>query len=175
MKTRKKNKVSKKRFTRRQYNSKEGMLTSIWGPSLWHFLHVISFNYPIHPTNNDKIRYYKFMKQLQYILPCKYCRENYKKNMVDCNFSKSVFHSRESFSRYVYLLHEHINKMLGKESNLSYNDVRDRYEHFRSRCNNNKINIEKGCIDPLHGIKPKCILHVMDSKRKYPSFKIDKL
>ena len=31
-------------------------------------------------------------------------------------------------------LHEIINEMLGKNSGLSYNQVRDRYEHFRYRC-----------------------------------------
>ena len=42
--------------------------------------------------------------------------------------------NRTTFSKYVYNLHEHINKMLGKKSGLRYNDVRERYEHFRSRC-----------------------------------------
>jgi len=42
--------------------------------------------------------------------------------------------SRATFSRYIYDLHEVINKMLKKRSGLSYDDVRERYEHFRSRC-----------------------------------------
>ena len=40
--------------------------------------------------------------------------------------------NRETFSKYVYNLHEHINKMLKKKSNLTYDDVRVRYEHFRA-------------------------------------------
>ena len=36
--------------------------------------------------------------------------------------------------KYIYKLHVVINKMLEKKSGLSYNDVRERYEHFRSRC-----------------------------------------
>ena len=45
MKTRKNNKnKSNKKYTRKQYNSKDGMMTAIWGPSLWHALHSISFN-----------------------------------------------------------------------------------------------------------------------------------
>jgi hypothetical protein len=46
--------------------------------------------------------------------------------------------SRDSFSRYVYKLHELVNKMLKKKSGLSYCDVRERYEHFRSRCTSDK-------------------------------------
>ena len=42
--------------------------------------------------------------------------------------------NRDKFSRYIYNLHETVNKMLGKQSGLSYCDVRERYEHFRSRC-----------------------------------------
>ena len=34
------------------------MMTSVWGPSMWHYLHTMSFNYPIHPTEQDK-KYYK--------------------------------------------------------------------------------------------------------------------
>ena len=41
---------------------------------------------------------------------------------------------RYNFSKYLYDLHEYINKMLGKESGLSYEDVQERYEHFRARC-----------------------------------------
>ena len=52
-------------------------------------------------------------------------------------------------------MHEIINKMLGKKSGLSYNDVRDRYENFRSRCLKKskkeikKSKIESGCTKPL--------------------------
>ena len=42
---------TKRIYKRSEYNSGDGMLTSIWGPSLWHYLHVISFNYPTNPTN----------------------------------------------------------------------------------------------------------------------------
>ena len=74
-----KNKTQKKtqkkhRFTLKQYNSKDGMMTSIWGPSMWHTMHTISFNYPVKPTYKDKINYKKFITNLKYILPCCKCR-----------------------------------------------------------------------------------------------------
>ena len=50
----------------------------------------------------------------------------------------SHMESRATFSKYVYDLHEVINKMLGKKSNLKYSDVRDRYEHFRARWETDK-------------------------------------
>ena len=33
------------------------MLTSVWGPSLWQYLHTMSFNYPVKPTKEDKKNY----------------------------------------------------------------------------------------------------------------------
>ena len=121
-------------FTKNDYNSGDGMLTSVWGPSMWHTLHTISFNYPVNPTNKQKKHNYIFFKSLKNILPCKYCRENLKKNLKCNPLNFNTMKSRKSLSLWLYKLHESINKMLGKKSNLTYNDVRDRYENFRSRC-----------------------------------------
>ena len=68
-------------FTLDDYNSDEGMLTSVWGPSMWHTLHIISFNYPVNPTKEDKKNYKEFVLSLKHVLPCKYCRINFKKNL----------------------------------------------------------------------------------------------
>ena len=80
----KKVKGSKKRliYNKKDYNSGDGMLTSVWGPSLWHYLHVMSFNYPVEPTKQQKQKYKQLLLNLQYTLPCKYCRINYKSNTV---------------------------------------------------------------------------------------------
>ena len=68
MKYSKKNKLRKQNNTRKNkctqlfeledYNSSDGMITSIWGPPLWHFLHTMSFNYPVNPSSEDK-KYYR--------------------------------------------------------------------------------------------------------------------
>ena len=41
-------------FNTKDYDSPDGMLTSVWGPNLWHVLHTISFNYPKKPTEKQK-------------------------------------------------------------------------------------------------------------------------
>ena len=69
----------KKVFTRKHYEDNNGMLTSVWGPSLWHYLHTMSFNYPIHPTAQQKKHYKEFIFSLKNVLPCGYCRKNLKK------------------------------------------------------------------------------------------------
>ena len=121
-------------FKRRDYASGDGMLTSVWGPGMWHFLHTMSFNYPVNPTPQQKHQYREFIISLQNILPCKYCRINLRNNFKTFPLNFCHMKNRDTFSRYVYRLHEIVNKMLGKTSKLTYCDVRERYEHFRSRC-----------------------------------------
>ena len=167
-------------FTKDDYNSGDGMLTSVWGPSMWHTLHTISFNYPVNPTNKQKKYNYIFFNSLRNILPCKYCRDNLKKNLKCNPLNMNTMKNRNSLSLWLYKLHELINKMLGKKSNLTYNDVRDRYENFRSRClkkNKKEIKkkkIESGCTNPLYGNKSKCILNIVPKNTKCKTFKIDK-
>ena len=68
--------------------------------------------------------------------------------------------------------------MLGKTSNLTYCQVRDRYENFRSRCtDDNKIELvikEDGCVKPLYGKKSKCLIRIVPDTRKVKTLEIDK-
>jgi hypothetical protein len=185
---------SKNVFNKNDYNSSDGMLTSVWGPSLWHSLHAISFNYPVHPTKEQKHQYLEFFRSLKYVLPCKYCRENYKKNIKTVPLNMSTMKSRETLSRWLYELHEEINTMLHKKSNLTYDQVRTRYEMFRARCiNDNKGTMkrgmkkkpkkrkskfknkkEKGCVKPLYGVKSKCVINIVPRNTRCKSFNVDK-
>ena len=169
-------------FSDSDYHSGDGMMTSVWGPPMWHVLHTISFNYPVNPTDEQKTHYYNLYINLKNILPCKYCRENLTNNFTKLPLTMDVFKNRDTLSKYVYDLHELINTMLGKTSGLSYDDVRDRYEHFRSRCLDDPKKIkeiikedsrEKGCTEPLYGIKSKCILNIVPKDTKVKSFKMD--
>jgi hypothetical protein len=181
--THNKTRKNKKRvFSKKDYSSNDGMMTSIWGPSMWHSLHSISFNYPVNPTTKDKRNYRNFVLNLRYVLPCGKCRENLKENFKKLPLTMDKMASRDTFSRYVYELHEHINKMLGKKSGLSYDDVKERYEHFRARCTLDTVKRiiekktkkkEKGCVVPLHGVKSKCVLKVVPMDNKSDSIEIN--
>jgi|UniRef100_A0A6C0JAY3 hypothetical protein len=160
------------------YNSGDGMLTSVWGPSLWHTLHTISFNYPTKPSQSEKNHYRNYILSLKYILPCKYCRINLRKNFKQLPLTMARMKSRETFSRYVYELHELINTMLGKKSGLTYDTVRERYEHFRSRCKpiqvvKKQTRKHKGCVTPLHKVKSKGIIQIVPYDTKCESIQVD--
>lgn len=166
-------------FTKQDASSGDGMLTTVWGPSLWHALHTMSFNYPVEPTSEQKNEYRDFLLNLVNVLPCKYCRDNLKKNFEKLPLTMAHMKNRDSFSRYVYRLHEVVNKMLKKKSGLSYCDVRERYEHFRARCTlddpkfKEKKAHEKGCTEPLYGKKAKGVILILPQEQKCPTFQID--
>ena len=76
--------------------------------------------------------------------------------------------------------------MLGKKSGLRYEQVRNTYENFRSRCLatdkekdkiqrilNKTVKKESGCTKPLYGKKAKCILRIVPQEDKQPTFKVD--
>jgi len=98
--------------------------------------------------------------------------------------------NRRSFSLWVFKLHEKVNKMLGKTSGLTYTQVRERYEHFRSRCTQDgktakvrkrkktrktrKRKPEKGCTEPLYGKKAQCVVKIVPKDSRVKSFQMDK-
>lgn len=187
MSTIKQEKKNNRTFKKKEYSSGDGMLTTIWGPSMWHFLHTMSFNYPVNPSKEDKKHYRDFVLNLQNVLPCKYCRQNLKTNFKAYPLTMADMANRDKFSRYIYKLHETVNKLLGKKSGLSYCDVRERYEHFRSRCTKDENPTllklskaktlkkkEKGCTEPLYGKKAKCIIKIVPQEEKCKTLQIDK-
>jgi hypothetical protein len=68
--------------------------------------------------------------------------------------------------------------MLKKKSGLSYQDVRERYEHFRARCTlgdkpKEKKPDETGCVEPIYGEKSKCVLKIIPQTEKCETFQMD--
>tara|TARA_Y100000389_G_C17456324_1_gene518427 strand:- start:1546 stop:2175 length:630 start_codon:yes stop_codon:yes gene_type:complete len=177
---------TKRVYKKKEYSSGDGMLTTVWGPSMWHYLHTMSFNYPVKPTTSDKKHYKNFILSMKNVLPCRHCRENLTRNFKAHPIRMCDMKNRETFSRYVYKLHEVVNKMLGKKSGLSYCDVRERYEHFRARCTlekpkmfhfrktQKKTKKEKGCTEPLYGKKSKCVIKIVPQDEKCKTMQIDK-
>ena len=178
---------TKKVFSKKHFNSGEGFLTNVWGPLMWTYLHIMSFNYPNNPTMENKMHYRQFILSLQYVLPCKYCRINFTNFLKKHPLKMTHMSNRNTFSRYIYQLHESINTILHKKSNLTYSQVRERYEHLRSRCidepppplpiTSKNITLkkkEKGCTESLYGKKSKCIINIVLQEYKSKTFNIDK-
>jgi hypothetical protein len=176
---------SRRRHTRKRvfrgtdFHSGDGFLTHVWGPAQWHVMHTLSFNYPLHPTRAQQRQYRAYVLSLQHVLPCRACRDNLRRNLADWPLTAAHLRSRDSFSRYMVELHERVNRMLGKPSGLTFEEIRERYEHFRARClvpteSSSPTSPESGCTEPLHGNKARCILSIVPQTQRGPSLRIDK-
>ena len=62
------------------------MNPEIWGPPAWTFLHSVTLAYPDNPSDRDKSNYENFFNELQPILPCAKCSQNYMKHLTQVIF-----------------------------------------------------------------------------------------
>ena len=131
-------------------NKNNGLITKIWGPSGWEFLHSVTFGYPINPTEEQKINYKNFFYNIGEVLPCKFCRNSYKDFINnEIILTDKDLENRESLTKWFFNLHNRVNKKLKVEYNTKYEDIVERYESYRSKCG--KIDKKKkGCITPLN-------------------------
>ena len=105
-----------------------------WGPPGWKFLHTITFNYPLKPTNYDKKRYKDFFNSIETILPCKYCRDSFKIYAKYLPIDKFL-DDREGVTYWLYRIHNLINeKVFAKKENCcDFLEVIERYESYRAK------------------------------------------
>ncbi len=131
--------------------SNNGLITKIWGPGGWTFMHSITFGYPISPNEEQKKQYKQFFISVGDVLPCSYCRDSYKKfiSTGKTALTDDVMENRESLTKWLYHLHEVVNRKLDVDYGVSYDDVCQRYESFRAICESPNDTQAIGCLMPL--------------------------
>ncbi len=159
------------------YLSGDGFQTGIWGGCTWLMLHVCSLNY----SPDKKRGYQALLYGLKETLPCRHCRDNFKKNYtlaekdLQKNDGLKVFDNRTSFSKFVWYLHHNVNVMLGKDlsNEPSFVQMRDQLETFRSRCltpaemaEHKAKKMEGGCVNPVYGAGSKARCDIRFVQRK---------
>ena len=81
----------------------------IWGPKYWFFLHSVARCYPLYPNETIKRKYYDFIMNLPLFIPDKemaaYCEK-----LIDKYPVTPYLDSRESFIKWMYFIHNKINK-----------------------------------------------------------------
>lgn len=127
-------------------NSDSGLMTKVWGGHFWITFHSITFGYPTNPTEEQKKNYFQHFATYEHILPCKYCRESFSKFIrePDTELTIDIFENRDTLTKWMYDIHNKVNKKLGVNYCVSYDDVVQKYESFRAKCTPD----EKGCISP---------------------------
>jgi hypothetical protein len=95
-----------------------------WGPAAWHFLHTITFVYPVNPTTEEKTNMTDFFtKVLPSILPCKVCSTHYVSILSNYPIQAQ---NRESLSKWLVEIHNQVNLSTQKPV-FTYEQVCDIY------------------------------------------------
>ena len=155
-------------------NVDNGLMTRIWGPSGWLFLHCISFGFPykIDPTNPEHIEkqndYYRFFYYLGKVMPCKYCRNSYMEFFTKLS-PMSKLGSRKEFTKWLYDIHNMVNEKLGVPEceKPTFEEIEEKYQSFRASCapiteKQRNINSVKGCVVPQDGISKRSVIKVVE-------------
>jgi hypothetical protein len=155
-------------------NVDNGMMTKVWGPPGWLFLHSISFGYPYtinhkNPAHkNKKAEYATFFNYVGTVLPCKYCRESYLDFLKEYPVENHL-NTREEITKWLYNIHNRVNDKLGvpKCKVPSFDEIKTTYERFRARCKKTtqeekENNQAKGCVTPADGTKKRCVVKVVN-------------
>ena len=147
--------------------SKNGMQTRVWGPAGWVFLHCIAQNYPEQPNLEQREHYRSFFRLVGTVLPCRYCRESYQQfiNEPDTLLDDKVMQNRTTFSKWLYNVHNKINKKLGINDPITFKQVTDKYESFRSKCTKSEpLKVIHGCTNPSKNgsSRKRCEIKIVD-------------
>tara|TARA_B100002019_G_C21101599_1_gene513825 strand:- start:53 stop:853 length:801 start_codon:yes stop_codon:yes gene_type:complete len=148
-------------------NKNNGLITKLWGPPAWEYLHSVSFGYPLEPTDEQKKNYRNFFINVGNTLPCKFCRNSYNDFIVsnDTKLNDDDLKNRENLTRWLYRMHEKVNNKLNITYNTTYEQLVNRYESYRSKCG--KIDKKKkGCVTPLDS---KAMSYNIQKYRETPS------
>jgi len=140
-------------------NANNGMMTKVWGPPGWFFLHTVSFGFPVDPDNFDteneqppgttKTNYKNFFLNIGNVLPCKFCRESYKKFVKE--YPPDVT-TRDTLVEWLWEIHNKVNEKLEDiYPDASLERIKERYERYRAKCS--KKQVARGCSVPLSGRK----------------------
>ena len=157
-------------------SASNGMMTKVWGPAGWVFLHSCVMGYPLKinekkPEDRKRKKKTKvFFETIGHIFPCIYCRESYQRFIKELPIDKFL-DSRRKLANWLYKIHNKVNKKLGvpRCDIPSFNEVYGRYETYRAQCEkttqkDRKERKEKGCVIPKDGKKKKCIVKVVNLK-----------
>lgn len=93
--------------------SAPSVYVEFFGPALWKSMHSIAYAAPVEPTIEQQRSYVDFYRSLGDVIPCPACRVHYKAYLDEHPIDAS---SREALTRWVYDLHDSVNRRRGKTS-----------------------------------------------------------
>lgn len=110
------------------YNANSGMSTKHWGPAAWKFLFTsIMGRYPVNidMENSEHIiiknAFKHMLISLQTVMPCIYCRESFKKFLLELPIEPYLI-GRIELMYWLYLMKDKVNQKLLNQENQCYTD-----------------------------------------------------
>lgn len=86
---------------------------TIWGPSFWYILHLITFGYPDEPSFIDQRGYHDFFVNLQHVIPCHKCKKHYTKHLQEQPIGPYL-NTKTNLIKWLVNMHNIINLQLNK-------------------------------------------------------------
>jgi hypothetical protein len=93
---------------------------TVWGPSMWHYIHLSSLYYSIYPYSEAIFR--DWMKNIPQLLPCSTCHNHFKRAIKD-------YSSEEDAFTFFVKIHNQVNQRNKKELK-KVEEMRDYYEEL---------------------------------------------
>lgn len=107
----------------------------VWGPPAWTFLHSVTLAYPDNPTETDRTNYGTFFNNLQPVLPCLKCSNNYLKHIQEYPVENHLT-DKESLVKWLIEMHNKVNRLYDKPD-ITYDEMLDNYKSLYNISNNN--------------------------------------
>ena len=100
----------------------------IWGPFFWHTIHIAALGYPSEPSYAHKKAAKELFESLTLLIPCPICKDHYIEHLSKYPITPHLDRRSDLF-RWTLLLHNEVNKSLGKPT-LTETDVLRGYERL---------------------------------------------
>ncbi|CAI2383298.1 unnamed protein product [Moneuplotes crassus] len=81
------------------------------GRHTWPLLHSLTLRYPNKPTEDDKVRFNRFIHSFSWCYPCSHCATDFRKEIAE---TPPNLESRKALSLWLCDQHNRVNKKLGK-------------------------------------------------------------
>ena len=117
----------------------------VWGPHGWKFIHYVTIGYPFNPTEEEKNKYKIFFNNLDTIIPCSICGNNYSKHLKMKPLTDDILNSRNKEIEWGIDMHNLVN-MENNKKIVSYEDGKKIILQNTKDCqyvenfNNKKVN-----------------------------------
>lgn len=124
------------------------MDTKFWGGPGWIFLFSIAFNYPLHVDrknreHRERRRYTRqLFLNLQYTLPCKYCRVSFRKFLRRLPIDDHL-DGRAALTRWLYRIRNMVNAKLRRQERAA---VRRKERELRRRVARHELTPDEAVV-----------------------------